>query len=150
MKDCLVSFFMVAIINEKLIPIFIVFDSTHGHPTQGTIYCKDNITLSFRFRSYEFKVDVIKGIDTQYLGSTLHISYHFNRDNIDEEFIRNETVNFLDWSNVIMNDYTQTKAIKPIKEGHCYHCNDKIEVVGSKFCNRCRPIVIAFANLELQ
>ena len=148
MKVCLVSFFMVAIISEWIIPTLVVFDSRHGHPTQGIMYCKNNITLSVRFRSHEFKVSVIKGIDTEFLGNTLFINYYFSRYNIDEEFIRAVTGNFLNWDYVIRNDYTSTKSILKIKDGHCRHCGDLPKyVMENGYCARCFPIVMEYRTM---
>lgn len=98
-RNHFVPFFMVAIISSKLVVKSMVFNSTHGFPTQGTISCENFVELYFRFRSHEFKVCAVEGLSIIF-DNTLYVNYYFNRDNVDKEFIMHETSGFLDWSNI--------------------------------------------------
>ncbi|QEE16433.1 hypothetical protein DSAG12_02263 [Promethearchaeum syntrophicum] len=88
---------MVAIIDRKLTNPKIEFWDTHGCPTQGTIETAEK-SLYFRFRSNQFKVyDQKKEIHIHATDQVLFMNYYFDRNNIDEKFIRETLSNIIEW-----------------------------------------------------
>ena len=101
-------FFMVGIIEHKLKVDSIEFGSTHGSPTQGTIYTKEGFRLHFRFRGSQFKV-VIESVPRDYEYRVLFESnilsqdniicmhYYWRRTNMNFRQIKRATRNILEW-----------------------------------------------------
>lgn len=84
-------------IEKKLTNPKIEFWDTHGCPTQGTIKTAEE-SLYFRFRSNQFKVVAkTNAIHIHATDKVLFMNNYFDRNNIDEKFLKETLSNIIEW-----------------------------------------------------